>query len=752
MNNSLICRNLARSVFIAFPMMILCSDVQGRQVLQGNIDTGGQDIIGDQGSSKFTEYRTLPHGTVVNKLSMSFMNDNYNNVFSVWGLNVGQQDQRFVALVRQAGKLQLQLNWDQIPHNHTNTAKTIYNQTLNGILEIPRDVRARLRTILSTDIDPNIHGTQYDTTALINLVNGMARGVDMKSQRDQSKTSFRYSTTDGLDFKLDYANERRSGKKPLGSVFFYHTPAELLEPIDYRTQEGNAQLEYATKIWNARLSYGISAFNNNIETLVWDNPVRETDAIGAASRARLTLSPDNIAHRFGFSGGINLPFSTRITTSMQRDVRRQNEGFVPFTINTAIASLSALPALPAQTLSGRVGVTLVNLFLTNRFISPLWFSARYRMLDYDNQTPSLLLSGYVDQDNLISQTSRRSLPFGYKKTNVSADLKFRPVDHVSINTGYERENWALEYREANNTYENIYKISIDYTLRSILLLRSSYFFGNKKVNEYNYQNVEVETFPAGRPAFTVGQLPQLRKFDISSRRRNRANLMAQIMPLQELTLVGSFGLIDDIFPESSEPENTFLYGLLWNKANNYSGDLTYSPSMDFSLTGTYARENYDYGMRSRQRLFRNDTTDNDWSSGLHDRVNSYGLSISWAVEPEQIELSGSFTLSDANGTSTTTVLGDPGVQSFLVKTGENYPETRSILRQLSIVVRYHLMDHFTPRIEYRFEGYSESYFYQDMMKPYMISVEPGRPGAVYLGVRQPGYAAHFIYLGLACEL
>lgn len=731
------------SALVALSLVLCCAPtIYAQVVTSASAELGGRQFYGTRGSSKFTEYRDLPAGLFGNMFSLNFMNADYTHVLSVWGAKVGQADQNFAAQAGIRGKFKLELEWDQIPHNYTNTARTVFSGAGGGELVMPDLVQNRLRTILATDLKPSVAGVQFDTLGVTNLVLGTARGADIVSRREKTKATFSYSPTEKLDIKLHYSNEGRSGTKPLGGNFAFN-PVELIEPTNYRTQEAKTSVEYAAKKWNIQLGYSASIFDNNVDVLVWDNPFREIDAVGTGSRGRLDLYPNNTAQNVSFSGAATLPFSTRFVTTLSSGWRRQNNSFIPYTINTALTTDATFPTLPAQSLNGKVGTTLMNFSLTNRLISSVWLTARYRFFDYDNQTPSLIFPAYVMTDNTISRVQRRNAAIGYKKMNASLDATLRLVRDVSLKVGYEREDWDRTHRDAEKTEENIYKASLDYTPHSWLLLRTSYSFGAKETPHYDWEEVAHEIYPTGEPAGTLGQLPQLRKFDMATRDRNKATVLAQITPFDVLSFTGSFGLANDDFKESA-------YGLRQNKLNNFSFDVSFNPTYDLALFASYTREHFNYAMKSRQRTTpANDTDNNDWSSDLKDRVNTLGAGLSWSVVPEKVDFLLDFNYSDAKGTSATRALGNPAATGFLVTTAQNYPDTRSILRQLRTSVGYRFTNNFTPRLEYRFDGYSESYFNQDVMQPYMLPVDPGTSGAVFLGARQPGYSAHIVYLVLA---
>lgn len=731
---------------------LLCSAscLHAQFVTDAKMEMGARQFNGSLGSSKFTEYRDLRAGLFANMFSLTMIKSDATEVLSLWGTNIGQRDQNLNVQLAMPGKLKLNLQWDEIPHNYTNSARTVFSGAGSGVLLMPSIVRNRARTILATDLNPTVTGVQFDTAAISGLITGSARGVDVVSQRNKGIATLAYSPFDELDIKFQYSNEMRSGTKPYGGTFSFN-PVELLEPTQFRTQEALTSIEYAMKDLTVQLNYSASIFKNNVDVLEWDNPFREIDAVGSSSRGRIDLYPDNMAQNFGFSAAANLPLSTRLMATGSFGTRTQDDKFIPFTINTALDTLATFPKMPATRLNGKVGTTMMNVSLVNRFFSEVWINARFRLFDYKNETPSLIFPGYVSTDNSVSTVARGNVPIGYKRTNVMVDATLRMVKDVSLKVGFEREDWERKHRDAEKTNENIYKASLDYTPQTWLLVRTSFSLGTKKTPHYDAEEVAHIAFPNGEPATALAQLPLLRKFDMAARDRSRASALIQLTPLDILSITGSFGLTDDKFKES-------LYGMLSNKSNNFSVDLTVNPTYDLAFFASYTKEDFKYAMQSRQRVPlsgtvpANDSTKNDWLSEMKDGVNTYGVGLRWSIIPDQVDFSIDFSLSDGKGTTATKALYNPGTlpdPRFIVTTAQNYPDTRSILRQLRASLGYHLTDHFTPRLEYRFEGYSESYFNQDAMEPYMLPVDPATSGAVFLGARQPGYSAHIIYLILS---
>ena len=284
-----------RLVFLALGLILFtASALYAQFVTSANATLGVRQFNGTLGSSKFTEYRDLPTGLFMDVFSINFMNSDYTNVLSIWGSHVGQRDQNVAAQLGVRGKFKLELEWEQTPHNYTNTARTVFNGAGGAVLTMPVLLRSQLRTLLNTDISP-APGLQFDTLAVTTLISGVVNNVDIVSRREKAKAAFAYSPTEEIGLKVQYSNERRSGTKPLG-VNFAFNPIEVPEPTAYRTQEALTNLEYATRDWNIQLGYSASIFTNKNDVLIWDNPFRETDPVNVPSRADL-ICTRTIPHR-----------------------------------------------------------------------------------------------------------------------------------------------------------------------------------------------------------------------------------------------------------------------------------------------------------------------------------------------------------------------------------------------------------------------------------------------------------------------
>ncbi|NIR14679.1 MAG: MtrB/PioB family outer membrane beta-barrel protein, partial [Desulfobacterales bacterium] len=83
---------------------------------------------------------------------------------------------------------------------------------------------------------------------------------------------------------------------------------------DDETRELRFVAEYAEKPLVLNLTYYLSLYNNDADTLTWDNPLRLTDAVGGPSRGLIDLPPDNEYHNISLSGSLlDLHLSTTLS-------------------------------------------------------------------------------------------------------------------------------------------------------------------------------------------------------------------------------------------------------------------------------------------------------------------------------------------------------------------------------------------------------------------------------------------------------
>ncbi len=99
---------------------------------------------------------------------------------------------------------------------------------------------------------------------------------DLELTRKRSRARFDFTLSSNWKAFATYGNERRDGSRPFGAVFGGGGGGgnvEIPESIDYNTQDVLAGLQFANPMTNLNLQVTASFFQNDIDTLTFENPL-----------------------------------------------------------------------------------------------------------------------------------------------------------------------------------------------------------------------------------------------------------------------------------------------------------------------------------------------------------------------------------------------------------------------------------------------------------------------------------------------
>ena len=146
--------------------------------------------------------------------------------------------------------------------------------------------------------------------------------------------------------------------------YAFNSAENLAAPVDQRNNEIRLNTEWANPRGMFRLDYWGSFFDNPLQTLTWDNPIRATDYNNGllppsgpydssgysngngAAFGQAALWPSNNLNSAGATGMIKLLPRTTVNGNVQVTYMRQNEALLPWTLNTSINNPPVLNAFP----------------------------------------------------------------------------------------------------------------------------------------------------------------------------------------------------------------------------------------------------------------------------------------------------------------------------------------------------------------------------------------------------------------------
>jgi len=489
----------------------------------GELEVGAGDVT--KGSYKFGEYNGLEHEGLFPILNFdlsgggSYDSDSVRR-WDVRGADLGLDTRELRLDYREQGRFRIDLDFDQLRYNISDSYQTPYLGTGTNTLHLPlnwlkpvvpqanatglNDRALSPVTGLASAVTPA--GAVAPPTAAQHAQVDAILGADVPDfQRYNLYTQrLRWGGGFGVDlsrhwqFTANMRQERRYGAQPLGAVSsaIQENSVILPEPIDTETDQYEAGFHYAAERGFFDIGYYSSMFLNRVKSITWDDPADRTRT------ATMSSAPSNQFHQVNLAGGYSVSRSTRLSLSGSYGRSTQNDPFL---------SDPSLPlGLPETSADALVVSRNVDIRLTARPARALSFVAAYKYDDHDNQTN---VARFVFYDANLAKGAAASsfnsalgLPAGTLSSNVNilnnrphsrrlnqVDLSadYAPLRGQSVALGYQwqgikrhcHDTW-INCENADTSDESTFRAEWRASFRDALQTRIAYAFSNRNVN-YN---------------------------------------------------------------------------------------------------------------------------------------------------------------------------------------------------------------------------------------------------------------------------
>ena len=643
--------------------------------LVGEIDFGIRFSAGLNDVGRFQTYRDPTSGPTLNRLRYTRDRDSW--AFTAAFDNIGYRDQRYVATFDRFGRVKGSFEWNQVPTWYSGVSQSPFVEEVPGVFRLENTIQEAVQ----------------NGTATLPAYAAVLRAFDTRARRDIADARITYSVTPTLDLRTSYTSQARHGEQPWGAPFGFNNATEVPLTIDHRIHDLVTEAEWSNARAMARVGYAGSWFDNGVEALVWDNPLRFTDrthpqayiAGDASAQGRMALFPDSSSHTVSAAGSIGLPARTRASGYVSIGNWIQDERLLPFTINTAIAPIP----LPRETAEGEARVTSMHYRVTSRPAPMLWLNAQFRLYDFDNRTPHFPVAQYVRLDGVAAASvTGGSHPFEYQRQFVDLDASVTPVRHLAFRVGYGREADDRSYRYFEETTEHVVRASIDST---------AFAWGSVRL-QYDYAERTGEGFD--EQAFSeIGEQISLRQFDISDRTRHRVSGIVQWVPVDAVGLNATLSVGQEQRPGT-------VFGLVDNDLRAITVGADVTPREGVVFGAAYAFENYSTLQRSRQAnpgAQFNDPT-RDWETDMDESVHTWTFTVDSRIN-ERTTLNAGYDL--VNGGSQYLYLVPP---NSTLPPPQQLPELRNRYHRATADVRYALTRQLALGVGYLLDKYSVEEF------------------------------------------
>lgn len=707
------------------------------EVLETDVDTS---------SSKFEEYGDLGSGFDIPSLHVEGEDEN-GRYLEFIGTHLSRQDARYTLLYGVSGDYRFTLDYNKIPHRFGNDGTFLWEETAPGRLEIPDTTQAGLQAALEAR---RAAGGPINFAFLNDLLRPFLAAtdpIDVALRRDRTHARVELGRLGTLGWTIDFSHENRSGSRPWGGSFGFGNVTEIPEPIDYDTTHADVAGEWNGESGGVRFGVRYSRFENNVSTLVWDNPFRITDAtdpnaytapasgsIGGARRAFADLAPDNDSAsaycsaraRFGswWSNG------TLTWTRMEQD-----DPLLPYTLNSAIVGIDPfthstfdptnVANLPADSADAKVEVLNLDGALGTRLGDAWSLTFRLRYYDYDNESPRIEFPGYVRFHAVWEEIPRITVPYAYTRSSASAELDWELTKSEKLGFSYERKRWDRDFRETNQTDEDILKLTFDSRRFDGWTLHGRLEHGDRSFDRY-LTEAQLLSFVETE---AVNNLPGLRKYPQAAREYDNAWAQAQWSASDALQLVFGVTWLDQDYDESE-------FGLIGDESLQYDAELGFTPGENLTFYVFGSRSDRSTQQASRQSGATPSTNPNDnWSIDFDEANDTWGLGLTAALgDASKLDLQGRWSNSDGEAD----FFRPPGATVAPVDI-DNYED----VELLSLVARYdhELGEHVSCYVYYRYDDYTIDRFINEGILPYL-------PGALLLAANDGDYQLDLFAVGM----
>lgn len=677
------------------------ADAPPKVMISGSVSSAAAQIENDSNSSKLTEYRDLADRAFVPRLTLSVIDARTRRFAEFGGSNVSLRDQSLFARGGVAGTWRASVDWNDIPHHFSNKAQTPYFERAPGLFQVSAHVPITFKKLATGGA--TAAGDTAGVLASDDLIAAYQRTflhpTPLRTDTATGTFSFEYAGWEAAKLGATYNRRRQFGREwafaPIGDRPPRTLNIQLAEPIDAKTQELTLSADRVTEHYALQVNYLFSDYANQVDTLVWEN-IYTTAAADAtydvwdravSTYGRRPLEPDNRYHNISATVGRDLPSDSRLNATVAYGRLEQNQALLPYSYGVESLANRALPRSTAQ-----ANIDTLQL-LVDYAVNPIArvnVRAWTRYYGLENNTPEAnwqyVTSDTSNLNGAVSYKNKRvNLAYASNRTNAGAEATYRLRPwRSSIAARYELEAASREHREADTT-ENRVALTFRARPRQGVNIQGRYLFGVRDGTydpfvtraSYWYAPTEVSG-DADNPRGAFSNHPDMRRFDVSDRRRNQAELTIGVTPGDMFTISGSIRhraddfdsdvvpiqpLAGTAFPDQAASTPGSQLGLLDDSRTRYSLDAFYMPIARVSLNAFFAIDN---GVSSQRGLEFNENNktnpstvqnaslgpwtraSSQWTADTDDRIFTTGLGGTFTILDERLILNASYTLSAGN--------------------------------------------------------------------------------------------------------
>ena len=213
--------------------------------------------------------------------------------------HVGYRDQRYQATFARYGKVKGSVEWNQIPLFYSADTRTPFRSESPGVFRLDDSLQAAIQ----------------NGTATTRLLVPESRLFPLRSRRDIADIRLVYAAKPTLDLRVGVQQRQTHRRAALGRVLRASQRRRACRAgrsSNQRVQRGGGMVE-PPRDGQARPTTA-PGLTIDVETFIWDNPLRADRPADAPAQGRMALWPDSTAHTVSARG---LDFASRTQSGVR---------------------------------------------------------------------------------------------------------------------------------------------------------------------------------------------------------------------------------------------------------------------------------------------------------------------------------------------------------------------------------------------------------------------------------------------------
>ena len=433
----------------------------------------------DQSSATFGEYNGLNRaGGYVNGGFVVKQGDAYTgneqgdtSRWSVYGDNLGLTTRSAGAGYSDQGSWNLNLNYDELQHNISNSYQTPYQGTMGGnsfrlpsgfgVVNTSQTNGGTAYNAAKPNLIPTVRTGAQNMTA--NQINSFGN-MNISTTRNNTTLSGGAEIDKNSGVTFEYNNLIQTGAKlqsvpgaGMGGkgVITGESPTILPSPTNYQTDTLNVAYNWKSDAAHFTASYFGSYFqdaNNSFNFQPWAVGTGVTGSANNLAMQQISTAPSNMLNQLNIGGGYNIASKTKLTGNASISKNTQNASFAYDPYMMISPSAGGLP-LTNSSMNGLVNTTHFDVKLTDQTVKDLALVASYKFDERDNLTQSNVYSFSGVGTAAATATSAQpaffpNTPLSYKQQQavLGGDYKITRDQKASLNYTYNNmQRWCNQY-------------------------------------------------------------------------------------------------------------------------------------------------------------------------------------------------------------------------------------------------------------------------------------------------------------------